>query len=119
MDKGESVEPQLSHPYCQLSINSISSELGHGNARLPTTLESGGGHSASGTMGRGIGPWKGMSIDDLSTINTRYAVPTNLNKVAEESNLTSGPEASGSDFPYMVLLDFAQDMTLGREEAPR
>ena len=25
------------------------------------------------------------------------------------------PEASGSDFPHIVLLDFAQDLTLGRE----
>ena len=48
-----------------------------------------------------------------------FATPTSLNKVGEKSNITTVPEASGSDFPHIVMLDFAQDMKLGREEVGR
>ena len=55
-------------------------------------------------------------MDDLSLILDRYATPNTLNKVGAEPNSTIAPVASGYDFPHLVVLDFAQDVTLGREE---
>ena len=64
-------------------------------------------------------PWQGLSKDDLSFVCDRYAPNTSLNKVSEKDNTTTVPEASGANFPHVVVLDFSQDVTLGREETGR
>ena len=114
MNKGESVEPQFSHPYCQLSINSIHGQLNQRQGMTSTTTSSGSGWSISGMTKRETGPWQGLSKDDLSYVCDRYTPNSDLNKVNEKDNITPVPEASGVDFPHVVVLDFSQDLTLGR-----
>ena len=72
-----------------------------------------------GPREEGTSSWQSISIDDLSLIRDHFAMPTTLNKVGEKPNNTIALEASGSDFPHLVMLDFAQDVTLGREEVVR
>ena len=63
--------------------------------------------------------WQGVSNEDLSLIQAKYATPTTLNQVGEEPNSTIAPEASGSDYPHLVVLDFSQDLALGRDNVGR
>ena len=77
----------------------------------PQTLH--GIESGRGQLGpdeRGTCSWQGMSNEDLSLIQAKYAMPTTLNQVGEEPNSTIAPEASGSDYPHLVVLDFSQDL---------
>ena len=60
-----------------------------------------------------------MSEDEPSFIQRKYAMPNTLNEVKGKPNNTTERVAGGSDFPHVVLLEFSQDMTLGREEVGR
>ena len=61
----------------------------------------------------------GMSKDDLSFIHDRYAMHSGLNQVGGQSSTTPLLKPSGADFPHIILLNFAQDKTLGRGDVWR
>ena len=111
-----SVEPKLSRPFRHFSVNSVVMPLDQCSARSPTTTVSGSGSSVTGMPVSETCPWQGMSNEDIAAINDRYNTSAHLNKVGTKSNVANLPEASGSDFPYLVMLDFAQDLSLGKEE---
>ena len=99
-----------------MNLNVVKTQYRSVHAPALATTVSRAGHDVLGLNVGGTGPWQGVSMDDLSFIRDQYATPNTLNKVGEESNNTIAPVASGSDFPHLVVLDFAQDVTLGREE---
>ena len=103
-------------PFAHTSLNAIETKFYHGNAPAIATTASRRGHDSWGLREGGTGSWQGMSIDYLSLIRDRFTMPTTLNKVEEKSKNVTVLEASGSDFSHIVMLDFAQDVTLGRKD---
>ena len=115
-DENRKVEPRLSLPVNHYQLNAIGTCIRSGQVQF---TPSEGGQGIQDLNARGTCKWQGMSKDELSFIQRKYTMPNTLNEVKGKPNNTTVLEASGSDFPHVVLLDFSQDMTLGGEEVGR
>ena len=82
----KSVEPKLSRSFKYIKLNMKINQCNSIHAPVPTTTGSRSGHGVSvANMGETC-LWQGVSVDDLSFIRDRYAVPATLNRVEEKSS---------------------------------
>ena len=116
--KGE-VESKWSSAISHNQVQMIGSNAPSGHDRTTLMTWSEGGRGQLGLSEQERCRWQGVSTADFLVIQARHAMPTTLCQVGAEPDSTVAMATSGSDFPHLVLLDFAQDLALGWEEVGR
>ena len=109
------VESKWSSTIGHNQVQMIGNNTPSGHDRTTLMTWSGSERGQLGLSERERCSWQGMTTADFSVIQARHTTPATLNPVGATFDSTIAMTASGSDFPHLVLLDFAQDLALGRE----
>merc|ERR1711994_635614 len=113
------VESKWSSAVSHNQVQMIGSNAPSGHDRTTLMTWSGSERVQLGLSEREKCSWQGVTTADFSVIQVGHTTLTTLDQMGATFDSTVASAASGSDFPHLVLLDFAQDLALGREGVRR